>query len=111
MNNYLGILLIVLLSLVGVIGDYYIKLSGSTAKFVEFKWFIAGFLLYAFTAFGWFFAMKQVKLSVLGAVYGVSTVIFLTFVSVYYFKESLNSAEIVGIVMAIASIVLLSRFA
>jgi multidrug transporter EmrE-like cation transporter len=103
--------LVVLLSLIGVVGDFFVKLAGSGTKFIELRWFIIGFLIYASTAFGWFFVMKHIKLATLGVFYAVSTVLFITIVGVFYFKESLNVYEVVGIVTAIISIVLLGRFA
>ncbi len=101
----------VLLALVGVVGDFFINLAGEGKKFVELKWFIVGFIIYALTAFGWFFVMKNIKLSTLGVFYAISTVLFLTIVSTFYFKEPLGWYEIIGIIMAIISLVLLGKFA
>lgn len=106
-----SLLLIIFLSLVGVVGDFFIKLSGSGAKFMELKWFIIGFLIYALTAFGWFYVMKNVKLATLGVFYAISTVIFLTIVGVIFFKEHLSIYEIVGVITGIISLVLLGKFA
>ncbi|MDO8538713.1 MAG: transporter [archaeon] len=110
-KTLLSLLVIVLLSLIGVIGDFFIKLSGVGPKFVELKWFVLGFIIYAATAFGWFFVMKNVKLSTLGVFYAVSTVIFLVAVGVFYFKEQLNVYEIIAIIAAVVSLIILARFA
>jgi len=107
----LSLIFAVFLSLVGVIGDFFIKISGSGAKFMDVKWFVIGFVIYALTAFGWFYVMKNIKLSTLGVFYAVSTVLFLTLVSVFYFKEKLNIYEIVGTITAIISLVLLGKYA
>jgi len=101
----------VILALVGVVGDYFIKIASSGKKFLEPKWFIIGLVIYALTAFGWVFVMKYIKLSTLGVFYAVSTMIFLTVVSILNFGEKLNFYEAIGIIMAIASIILLGRFA
>jgi len=104
-------LIIIGLSLVGVLGDYFIKLSGhSEIKYIDFKWFIVGFLIYSSTAIGWFFVMKHIKLSTLGVIYGVTTVVALTIVGILFFKEHLNIYEIIGIIAGVSSIILLSRF-
>jgi len=96
---------------VGVLGDYFIKMSGdSKTKYIDLKWFIIGFVLYASTAIGWFFVMKNIKLSTLGVIYGVTTIIALTIVGVLFFKEHLNIYEIIGIIAGVSSIILLSRF-
>ncbi|KKR09705.1 MAG: hypothetical protein UT37_C0012G0009 [Parcubacteria group bacterium GW2011_GWA2_39_18] len=106
------IIIVIFLSLAGVIGDFFIKLSGaSLSRFIEIKWFIIGFLIYASTAFGWFYVMKHIKLSSLGVIYSITTVLLLVIVGVFIFHEKLNVYEIIGIVAAITSVILLSRFA
>lgn len=70
-----------------------------------------GFALYASTAFGWVFVMRHLKLGTISVVYSVSMVLLLTAVGVLVFKESLNLYEVAGILLALASLVLLMRFA
>jgi multidrug transporter EmrE-like cation transporter len=67
--------------------------------------------LYASTAFGWVFVMKHLKLGTIGVIYSVSMVLLLTAIGAAFFQESLNYYEIAGLVMAIASLILLVRFA
>ncbi len=107
----LSLIVAIVLSLIGVLGDSFIKASGAGVKFINWKIFIPGLLIYASTAFGWFFVMKNIKLSTLGAFYAITTVLALVLVSVFYFKESLNIYEMVGIFLAIGSLILLTRFA
>ena len=106
-----SLLLAILMAMIGVAGDFFIKISGNGKKFIDLKWFIVGLVIYAITAFGWFYLMKHVKWSTLGVFYAVSTVLFVTLLSVFYFKESLNSYEIIGIAIAIISLIMLGRFA
>ncbi|MBI4426393.1 MAG: EamA family transporter [Candidatus Kerfeldbacteria bacterium] len=105
------IMIVALLAVVGVIGDFFIKIAGHGPRFIEIKWFTIGFIIYASTAFGWFYVMKHIKLSSLGVIYALTTVLFLVAISVFYFHEKLNGYEIVGIIAAVVSLVLLSRFA
>jgi|SRR3989338_10050317 len=107
----MAVFLIIALSLLGVLGDYFIKLAGNGEKYIEPKWFILGTLIFASTAVGWFFAMKHVKLGSLGIIYATTTVLALVVVGAMFFKETLNTYEIVGIITGIISIVLLARFA
>lgn len=72
---------------------------------------ILGAVIYGLTAFGWFFVMRKIKLSTVGVLYGVSCVVLLTLVGVFYFKEKINPLEIFGIALAIISLIILSRFA
>ena len=53
-------------SLIGVVGDYFLKLASTRDQPLRTGWFYLGFALYASTAFGWVFVMKYLKL---GAVY------------------------------------------
>ena len=104
-------LIVIGLSLIGVLGDYFIKLSGnSNIKYIDLKLFLIGLIVYSSTAVGWFFVMKHIKLGTLGVIYGVTTVIALTIIGVTVFKEHLNIYEIVGIIAGVSSIILLSRF-
>jgi small multidrug resistance pump len=107
----ISLFFVIILSMIGVIADFFIKLSGNGAKFVDLKWFIVGMVIYGLTAFGWFFVMKNIKLTTLGVFYSISTIIFLALVGVFYFKESINNYEVIGIILAIASLILLGRFA
>jgi drug/metabolite transporter (DMT)-like permease len=55
--------------------------------------------------------MKHLKLATISVLYSVSLVLLLTAVGVVLFHESLNYFEVIGIVMAVISLVLLMRFA
>lgn len=105
------LLLIIGLAGIGVLGDFFIRISGDGPAYIDWKLFIIGFIIYALTAVGWFFAFKHVKVSTLGVYYALATVLFLVALGVFYFKESLNGYEVAGIAAAVAAIVLLGRFA
>lgn len=104
------ILVVIFLSALGVFGDFFIKIAGNGEKFIEIKWFIIGMLIYASTAFGWFYVMKHIKLSTLGGIYALTTILLLIIVGIFYFHEKLNNHEIVGMITALISILLLNRF-
>jgi drug/metabolite transporter (DMT)-like permease len=107
----LAILVTVAFSVVGVLGDYFLKLASAHEQPLRAAWFYIGFVLYASTAFGWVFVMRHLKLATISVLYSVSMVLLLTAIGVALFGESLNSSELVGIVLAVASLVLLMRFA
>lgn len=107
----LSLLIIFVFSFVGVLGDFFLKLAGSGNKFMDVKWFVIGLLIYGSTAFGWFYVMKNVKLATLSVFYSVCIILLLTGIGVFYFKESLNWYEVAGIITALASLLLLGRFA
>jgi drug/metabolite transporter (DMT)-like permease len=107
----LALLATVAFSLVGVVGDYLLKLASSREQPLRTGWFYLGFALYASTALGWVFVMRHLKLATIGVVYSVSMVLLLTMIGVVLFRESLNYYELAGIALAVASLVLLVRFA
>jgi small multidrug resistance pump len=98
-------------SVVGVVGDYLLKLASAQPVPLRSRWFYVGFAVYASTAFGWVFVMRHLKLATIGVVYSVSMVLLLTGVGVVFFREQLNAYEVAGLVMAVASVILLVRFA
>jgi len=107
----LAVLVTIAFSLIGVLGDYFLKLASARDQPLKTGWFYLGFALYASTAFGWVFVMKHLKLATISVLYSVSMVLLLTAVGVVVFRESLNYFEIAGIILAIASLTLLMRFA
>jgi drug/metabolite transporter (DMT)-like permease len=107
----LAVLITIAFSVIGVFGDYFLKLASAKEQSLRTGWFYVGFALYASTAFGWVFVMKHLKLATISVLYSVSLVLVLTAVGVVLFHESLNYFEVIGIVLAVMSLVLLMRFA
>ena len=66
--------------------------------------------MYASTAFGWVFVMEHLKLATIGVVYSVSMVLLLTAMGVCLPRDA-QRYEMAGLLMAVASLVLLTRFA
>jgi len=106
-----ALLLVVFIALIETAGDFFIKLAGQGKEYIDWKWFIPGFLIYMLTAVLWFFAIKHEKLFTAGVYFTIFTVLALVAVSVFYFKESINFYEVIGVVLAIISLILLGRFA
>jgi drug/metabolite transporter (DMT)-like permease len=98
-------------SIMGVVGDYFLKLASARDQPLRTSWFYLGFVLYASTAFGWVFVMRHLKLATIGVLYSVSLVLLLTVIGVVLFRESLSYFEVIGIILAVASLMLLMRFA
>jgi small multidrug resistance pump len=107
----LAVVVTIAFSIVGVLGDYFLKRASEHEHSLRTPWFYIGFTLYAATAFGWLFVMKHLKLATISVLYSVSMIVLLTAVGAVFFRESLNAYEIAGLVMAIAALVLLVRFA
>ena len=109
-NTALAVLVTFAFSVIGVVGDYYLKLASAKDESLKSPAFYIGFVLYASTAFGWVFVMKHLKLATVGVLYSVSMVLLLTAICIVRFKEPLNGYEIAGLAMAVGSLLLLARF-
>src|SRR2546422_11414829 len=107
----IAVLVTIAFSVIGVVGDYFLKVASAREQPLRTGWFYLGFALYASTAFGWVFVMKYLKLATISVLYSVSLVLLLNAIGALLFRESLNYFEVIGIVMAVASLVLLMRFA
>ena len=110
-SSSVAVLVTIAFSMIGVLGDYFLKLASTRVEPLRTGWFYLGFALYASTAFGWVFVMRHLKLATISVLYSVSMVLLLTAVGVVVFRESLNHFELAGIVLAVASLILLMRFA
>jgi drug/metabolite transporter (DMT)-like permease len=106
----IAILVTIGFSVLGVIGDYFLKLASEKEASLKTAQFYLGFVIYASTAFGWVYVMKHLKLAQVGVLYCVSMVLLLAAIGVFRFKETLSVPEIAGIAMAIGALVLLMRF-
>lgn len=104
----LAVMITMVFSLVGILGDYYLKLASREEDSLRSKWFYIGFVLYATTAFAWVYVMKHLKLATIGVVYSISMVVFLSAIGVLFFDETLNARELTGLVLAVLSLVLLA---
>jgi len=107
----IAVLVTIAFSVIGVLGDYFLKLASAREQPLRTSWFYLGLALYASTAFGWVFVMKYLKLATISVLYSVSLVLLLTAIGVVLFRESLSYFEMIGIVFAVVALVLLMRFA
>jgi drug/metabolite transporter (DMT)-like permease len=110
-KNALAVLVTIAFSALGVLGDYFLKLASTKENSLTTIWFYIGFAVYASTAFGWVFVMKHLKLATISVVYSVSMILLLTAIGVVFFRESLSYYEVAGLILAVASLILLVRFA
>ena len=107
----LSFFLIGFIAFIEVIADFFIKIAGRGPKYIDYKWFIPGMIIYILTAVLWFFAIKHEKFFIASVAFILFSVLFSVALSLFYFKESINVYEVIGIVLAIMSLILLGRFA
>jgi small multidrug resistance pump len=99
------------LSLLAVVGDYFLKRASAAEAPFRTTTFVIGFAIYASTAFGTVFVFRHLKLATSGVVYAMCLVLMLTLLGLVGFRETLKPGEMLGIGMAIGALVLLTRFA
>lgn len=107
----LSLIIVSIVTLVGICSDYFFKRASNTAAPFSNKWFIIGIAIYLMNSFAWVWAMQKAKLAFIGSVYCVLTVLLLTAMGYFVFNEKLNAGEVLGVIMAIISVILLVRFA
>jgi small multidrug resistance pump len=59
MKNALAVVVTIAFSVVGVVGDYLLKLASDRDQPLRSRWFYIGFAVYASTAFGWVYVMRH----------------------------------------------------
>ena len=105
----LAVVVAVVMSGVGIAGDYFLKRASDRPNPLASWTFLAGLVLYASTAFAWVYVMRHLKLATIGVIYSVSMVLLLAGMGRLFFDESLEFTDVLGIVLAIAALFLLAR--
>ncbi len=91
-------------------GDYLLKLASMKPGGLTTPEFVGAVVIYALSAVGWLFAMRHLSLAAIGVYYSMLMLILLAAMGVLLFGEKLAPREILGIVLACASIGLMARF-
>jgi drug/metabolite transporter (DMT)-like permease len=99
------------LSLLAVLGDYFLKRASDSGAPFRSTWFVIGFVIYASTAFGTVYVFQHLKLATSGVIYAVILILALTVLGAVGFRERLTVLELVGVAMAVGSVLLLGRLA
>jgi small multidrug resistance pump len=94
-----------------VLGDFFIKTGSNNRGALALRWLLVGAIIYGSTAFGWFFVFRHLKLATISVLFALWSMLALTFVGVVIFHEKLHAFEILGMILALFSIILLTRFA
>ncbi|MEM6467813.1 MAG: hypothetical protein AAF679_15125 [Pseudomonadota bacterium] len=110
-NMFYAILAMIGIVGITVLGDYFIKVSSELPTGVVSLAFVTGASLYAVSAFGLWLAMRHMSLASVGVFYAVLTILAMAALGVFVFGERLTSREIIGILLAFASLACMVRFA
>ena len=106
-----SVLVILALALLSIGGDWLLKLASQRDQPYTSPVFLLGALAYAATSFGWVMVMQHMTLASIGVWYSITMIVLLTALGVFVFNESLTGREMLGLVLAGISLMLMSRFA
>ena len=98
------------LSTLTVVADFFLKKASQLPGFQGWRFLLLAILFYGGPAVGWLFVMRKLKFSTIGVIYGITTVLCIVAIAVFYFREKISPIEAVGIAMAVGSMILLARF-
>lgn len=111
-SRIVRILAILGVTAVTTFGDFFLEWATKDPnRFVHLPKFLIGWFIYSLTAVGWFLVYRFEKLSTVGPIYSIFTILFFVFYSVVIFKESISGMEIFGIILALVALIILGRFA
>lgn len=102
-------LILAAIILTTLIGDYLIKLASQKPSGLVTAKFIVGAILYALPAVGWFYLMRSHSLATIAVLYSAGTILILGGLGYFVFQESLGRREILGMTLAIAAVIAVSR--
>jgi drug/metabolite transporter (DMT)-like permease len=111
MGPKMSVAVTLLISAACIVGDYYLKIASNSPKPFRTMPFAIGVAVFAATSVGWVYVLRHLKLGAVGVVYGVSTVLFMALLGRVAFGETFRWYEVTGVLLGVASIVLLARFA
>ncbi len=106
--NWIYLLLII--EVICIYGDYYIKKASMEQQWSGWKLLLAGSILYAASAVGFFFLMRMFKVFTVGMMHSYAVILLSIFLSLVVFKEKINAREIIGLSLGVISIYLLVSF-
>jgi len=110
-SHVFAILITIFLAFAAVAGDYFLKVASSTkSPFANWN-FVGGLAIYSLSAFGLVLVMPHLKLAYIGVLYCLTMILCLCILGTFFFNESLRPREWLGVGLAVASLLLLSRMA
>lgn len=99
-----NIVIMVVACIVTISGDYFVKLASQGDKGIASLTFVVGAFLYGLPAVAWYYLMRDHSLAVIGVFYSCATIILMTGLSVFVFKESFGLRDGLGVALALMAV-------
>ncbi len=106
---FLGFSFAFITALVVIAGDMVLKIAADNGKPVLSSAVMLGCGIYAASAIFWLYAMRHMTLGQAGVAYSMLTLLALCAIGVLWFDEQLHMREFLGILCALAAMVLMVR--
>ncbi len=107
MKNTKYILILIVLELFSLFGDYYIKRA--TLDNSKFHYLMIGMFIYGFSAIGWYEIMREYKFVTANILHAVGSIVVGLILGIFVFKEKLNLNECIGIGFSILGLFFLMK--
>lgn len=91
-----------------LLGDYFLKIATGKVGGMASGWFAAGAMTYGLLAIGWYFLMKSNSLATIAVMFSASTILLLTALGHFVFKEQFGLREGIGVSLAVLSVVVMN---
>ena len=104
MNSWL---ILVTITAMTVVGDYFIKLASLPHQGLTSAYFPLGMVLYGSTGLGWFYMMRSHSMSTVAVYYSAATLVLMAALGALVFKEGFGGRDAVGVGLALASVVVM----
>jgi undecaprenyl phosphate-alpha-L-ara4N flippase subunit ArnF len=92
-----------------IVGDYFIKVAADNALSVFSRPFLTGSSFYVISAIMWYGSMRYVSLAQAGVAYSMLTLLAVCIMAAVVFGEDIGRREILGIGLALLSMILMMR--
>lgn len=110
MSKILTSILILGITIFTSIGDSFLKKSSNLPDTFHSKYLWIGTIIYALTSLMWVYVYRNMKFATSVTIYSIFSIIIFTFIGIFVFKESISIIEIIGILFAVISLIILTRF-
>lgn len=102
----IALIIVIVLSVLSVLADVLIKRAADKNQMLSLD-FVLGATIYGLSGFGWFYALRSLKLATLGGVYALSTLVLVVISGIVFFREKLSLLEYGIVAMAVVCIFIL----
>ncbi len=111
MNTLLNFVYLLLVTILTIYGDILLKDATKYTGIKSITYIVGGLIMYLFVGLGFYQMYKSLEFSTAGIIYSVLCILGFAISGLLFFNEKITFYEGIGIILAIISVILMSRFA